>query len=327
MIRTRNILCSIRDIPSEFIFESYLKLNEKLIGQEIAIRSPFTNEKNPSFTMFFDAQAKQYFYKCFSSGFGGTALDFAQRLNPALTKGQVISKLLQEYDAHLKGSGHTEREYKKFNKYEVASFTLRNWNSLDAKYWGRYHIPSKLLERYNIAPIDHYVLSKEENGETKTLDITRSMIYGFFKKDGSLYKIYQPGNDTCKYFKIQSHIAGWDQLKFESDYLVLNSGLKDGVSFVNLDIPNYEMVAPDSENVLLTPKQVEMIKPRYKKIFVMFDMDEAGLKAMEQYVLKYKFTAIKLDMGVKDLSDCTERFGVQEVKTALTQILCEKLLS
>ena len=55
---------------------------------------------------------------------------------------------------------------------------------------------------------------------------------------------------------------------------------------------------------------------KYKKIFVMFDNDEAGIRSMKMYKEKYDFDYVVLDME-KDLSDSIKKYGITKTRETL----------
>jgi len=323
MINTKCVVTGVREIPEEWIFEFYLNLSERLYGQELKIKSPMNSaEKNPSFTIFYEKN-KRYFFKDFSSGRGGSATDLVALLFPDLKRAQVLSKIQKDYEKHLAGnSGSTDREYKILSKYKVSSFELRRWNVLDKQFWfDKYHISSKLLENYNIAPLDHYCLTKEENGVPKTLKIVRNNVYGYFRKNGDLCKIYQPMVKECKFIKVKEYIQGTDQLTGSVPNLLITKAMKDICAIHALEIPNWEIISPDSENTIISQRYINNVRLKYNNIVTLFDNDKAGYTSREVYKERYGIPYITLDLGHKDASDSIEALGQAPVKKELIKLL------
>lgn len=71
--------------------------------------------------------------------------------------------------------------------------------------------------------------------------------------------------------------------------------------------------APDSENTLISKEEVDEDKKKYKKIFVLFDNDDAGVKAAYRYRDVYGLDPIFLNYGEKDPSDHVKKFGPKKV--------------
>ena len=115
-----------------------------------------------------------------------------------------------------------------------------------------FSIGSKMLEHYNVAPLDFYVMTKEDNlGIQSSMRISANYIYGYFKEDGTLYKIYQPKVKDGKFIKARDYIQGSEQLRGDKKFLIITSSLKDLMAFNKLKIADAESIAPDSENSMI----------------------------------------------------------------------------
>ncbi len=319
MISTKNLLFSIKDVPEHWLFEHLLKLPNRLEGQEECLISPLTQERTASFTLF--QHKGRYFYKCFSHGSGGSATQLAQLLFPDKPKGELYSELCAKYKAYLKGNPvDTDRVFKQFGKYRVDGHIMRNWSSLDDRFWTPGGVSSQLLEKYNVAPLQSFSMTKTENGASKTIHISRDKIYGYFRKTGDVARIYQPGT-SAKYLKILPYLQGSDQLKYEADTLLILSGLKDALSFLSLGIENVEVVAPDSENVMINETEMKKYLEKYKHVKVLFDEDKVGIEAGLRYAAKYRIPVVETNFKVKDVFDAVEKYKQETVRTELVNLL------
>ena len=90
--------------------------------------------------------------------------------------------------------------------------------------------------------------------------------------------------------------------------------------FVKLGFSNIDVIAPDSENSMLTETQVSRLKTKYKTICVLFDNDGPGIASMEKYRDRYGFESILLPME-KDLSDSVAVHGLIKVREELSKLL------
>jgi hypothetical protein len=167
-------------------------------------------------------------------------------------------------------------------------------------------------------------MTKEEpDGTENVITTKRNYLYGYFRNDGSLYKIYLPKTPDKKFVKVENYIQGVDQL-VGKDYLVITSSLKDLMCFTRLSIKNAESIAPDSENSMIAESIIIKLKAKYKKVIVLFDNDEAGIKAMLRYKEKYDLDFINLGFE-KDLSDTVKTYGVDFTRDVLLKLI-KKLL-
>jgi 5S rRNA maturation endonuclease (ribonuclease M5) len=186
-------------------------------------------------------------------------------------------------------------------------------------------IGSKMLEHYNVAPLSFYTMTKEDNlGIATHMNISANYIYGYFKSDGTLYKIYQPKVKDSKFIKVRDYIQGSEQLRGDKKFLVITSSLKDLMAFNKLKLTDAEYISPDSENSMIpTNYMVNAIK-HYKNVFVLFDNDEAGQKAAQKYQKMFGVATVNLPME-KDLSDSVKVHGIDAVRSALIPLLKEAL--
>jgi len=326
MISTKNLIYDLADVPREWVFEHYLNLTEKLTGQNIKIKSIFnTREKTPSMCVYLDRN-NIYKFKDFSSGNGGDCLSLVQNLFNLPTRGTASFKIIEDYNQYVLNNGFNPiKSYKQHSKFKVTDYEMRHWNTLDQKYWMKYNIGSRLLSKYNVVPLEYYIMEKtDENDVLSSITIKGNYVYGYFKDDGTLYKIYQPKVKDSKFIKVRDYIQGSEQLTYDKPYLIITSSLKDLMAYNKLKISNSESIAPDSENTMIPENIMSNISSKYKGVCVLFDNDEPGIRAAEKYKLKYGFNYIVLNLE-KDLSDSIEKHGIEKTRNVLLPLLKEVL--
>lgn len=327
MLRIKSLITDITEVPREWVFEYYLHLSEKLTGQDVKIKSIFNpNDKTPSMYIY-NSSSNIYKFKDFSTGKQGDAINLVQEIFKLSTRGESAYKIMSDYNEYLLDNkeDYSMRDFKKRSKYKIVDFTMRTWTNLDEKYWTKFHIGSKLLEFYKVSPLADYKLHKEEEDESvKELIIKNHNMYGFFRKDGTLYKIYQPLVKDSKFLKIRDYIQGSDQLTMKVPYLVICSSLKDIMAFTKLGYKNAEAIAPDSENTLIPEHVINAYRHKYKGIITLFDNDAAGIESMKKYQTKYDIPYVILELS-KDLSDSIRDHGINKTRDILTPLLKEKL--
>ena len=327
MISTKTIIGGIEDVPREWIFEYYLNLKERLTGQDVKILSAFnSSDKVPSMFIYFDTVGDQYKFKDFSSGHQGDAIHLVTCLFNLGTFANTVNKIVTDYAAYVKDNNISVTvEHQFHDKYKVTDYEIRHWTNLDEAYWMSYKIGSKLLEHYNVSPLEFFTMEKTElDGSIKSVKFNRKYVYGYFRNDGSLYKIYMPKNPEKKFIKVENYTQGSDQLRHWRDYmeLVITSSLKDLMVFRKLGVPGYQVIAPDSENSMLSDDFVKRLKQSFTKIIVLFDNDGPGIEAAKKYKEKHGFSYVVLDME-KDLSDSVKAHGLIKVKEKLVSLLDE----
>ena len=325
MISTKTIISDLNEVPREWVFEHYLKLTERLCGQSLKIKSAFNpTDKVPSMCIYTDNKGF-YKFKDFSSGFGGDGLNLVMHLYSLDGRGKAAFKIMADYDDYISNNFYIPLEYTPQSKYVVSDYQIRHWNTLDQSYWKGFKLSSNILEHYNVKPLEFYNMIKEDDGYLlDTVNIKGNFIYGFFRDDGALYKIYTPKVKDNKFIKVKDYIQGSDQLEFKSKYLLITSSLKDLMCFKKLGISGIECLAPDSENSVIPENFMQPLLDKYQKMLVLFDNDEPGLKSAKRYKEKYGFEYIVLDMS-KDLSDSVRDHSVQSVRDKLLPLLKQAL--
>jgi hypothetical protein len=315
--RTLTFTTDTFPVPNEWIFEKFLNLEEKLTGQSVSIKSIFNSkDSRPSMVLYIHDTGK-YKFKDFSSGIQGDAVDLLRHYYNISREDAFI----KAYDLY-KASGETEfirDEYAPVTK-SVSNYVVRKWNTLDAKYWTDYKISSDLLTQYNVKPLESYNFSIEQNNNTNVMVFQSEYCYGFFRNNGELYKIYNPKNKKTKFVKVKNYIQGHDQLEFKSKWLIILSSLKDLMAFKLLGFKNIECIAPDSENTMLTEKQIEFYKKRYDLINILFDNDVAGKESARKYKEQFDLPIIPFEVE-KDLAECIKQHGIENTKVFLKPLL------
>ena len=324
MISTTNIITDLRQVPTEWIFEFYLKLSEKLVGQDIKMHSVFVKEKTPSFCVYHHA-LRGYKFKDFSSGKNGDAIEFVHQYLNLPSRGAAAMKILDDYSEFIANNKTIVINPVPESRYQVSDYEIRHWNNLDQDFWTAYKISSKILSKYNVRPLKFFVLSKlDNNGNYKELRFENNYTYGYFKNDGTLYKIYQPKNKKSKFIKVSDYIQGSEQLPLTSKYLVITKSLKDIMTFDALNIGNIEVVSPDSENSLIPDSVMQKYIKQYKKIVILFDNDEPGIEAAKLYHQKYNFPYIILPYE-KDVSDTVKDRPLDATRNIVFKLLKDVL--
>lgn len=316
MIRTA---LSIERVPSTWIFEHYCKLQTRLHGQDVKIKSIFNeSDTNPSMVIFYSTQKQAYVFKDFSSGKGGDAVSLvASMFN--MPYNAAISKIIDDYD-NRDAENYDEVVIQERAKFKVTSHKTRKWNEFDAKYWTQFGIGSSLLGKYNVRPLASYEMTREsEEGGTEAFGFDGHHIYGYFKDSGELYKIYQPKRLDYKFLNVSPYIQGSEQLTYSKPTLVICSSLKDVMALDALKL-DVEAVAPSSETSMLPKSVLSAYTLKYEKIMTLFDNDEAGHRAMNKYHEQLSIPGIFLRLS-KDLSDSVRDYGITKTRTYLKPLI------
>jgi hypothetical protein len=303
---------NINAIPSNWIFENYFNLSEKLTGQSVKINSVLNSDDHTPSLVFYFKNGK-YYFKCFSTGASGGPIDLlCLHWDKSFTEVKEI--VIRDYNEFLK-TGKTFSSIEGIQKiyWKVTDYKIRPWNKGDAKFWLKYNIGTTLLNMYNVKPLEYYIFSKhssyKETGDI--IKVSKNYMYGYFTEDGELYKIYNPYDKSRKFIKIKKHIQGLEQCK-RNDNLLITKSLKDVMSIKSLSL-RIDIIAAESENVLLSPSLIDSFKERYQRIGVYLDSDKEGIEAMKKYNNIYNIPYLYLPYA-KDFSDLVHYQGINKAK-------------
>ncbi len=319
MFSSRNFIDNVHDIPSAWIFENYLGLSQPLTGQSVRIHSLFNpHDKTPSMYLYYNSDTEAYRYKCFSTGKGGTAVDLMMH-SWNVSFAEASQRIMDDYTAYRKSGKMCETKITEHAKWQVSDYQTRMWTKPDAEFWSPYNINSGLLEQYNVRPLDRYTMQKNNGDKTEEFIVAGRHIYGYFTNQGQLYKIYQPRNKKQKFIKICDYVQGEDQLEYNQPTLIIASSLKDCLTIKSMGL-RVEVIAPDSENTMLSEDFIDEMKQLFPHIVTIFDSDQAGIKAMKEYHNKYRLPFCYLPLE-KDISDIARHHGIQRAITELVPVL------
>lgn len=312
MLRTKNLITDIREVPSQWVFNNYLDVGELLTGQDVMIKSVFNpKDKRPSMSIYV-TRAREYKFYDHSTGTKGSKIDIVMILF-GINFPSAVDKILEDYNKFLSTNKNGVPEVKEHAKYRISEYNRRKWTVLDRDYWTAYHISSKDLLLYNVYPLSSYTLS---NGN-HTFKVEGSMIYGYFTNSGLLYKIYQPRSKDRRFMKLHGYTQGIDQLEFKQDTVIITKALKDVICFHVMGI---EAIAADSENTIFSESFINQLRKDYKHIIVIMDNDDAGVSAMKKYNEMYGLPYIILPLE-KDASDSIKVHGIEVVQQTLETLI------
>ncbi|MCI5108587.1 MAG: DNA primase [Candidatus Pacebacteria bacterium] len=285
------------------VIGSYVKLDKA--GRNYKAKSPFTNEKTPS---FYVSPERQLFY-CFSSNKGGDIFTFVEEMEGVdfrgamkilaeragiileyedpkkmderdrlyklmeLAKEFYQSNLNEESIDYLKGRGITEKTIKEWS----LGYSPNDWRVLK-EYLLSKKIPETLIKKAG--------LIKETGYDTFRDRIT----FPIFDASGRVVafsgRILHPNDKAPKYlnspdtllFKKSDILYGLHKAKTSirrKDYSVLVEGQMDLVLSHQAGIDN--TIA--SSGTAITESHIRRIKQLSNRIIISFDSDEAGFKA------------------------------------------------
>lgn len=254
-----------------------LNLLSKYMGIEkvpVLINSPFREDRNPSFALFYDSYGKIR-YKDFSSGETGNVFDMLMKAW-GMSYVEVMRTLAEDDDVTaMISQGCVKRQTK--HSDTVVEVKVRRWLKHDIEYWMSYGISREFLNFAEVYPISHIFFIKD--GKTDVIDADKHAYVYIERRNGVIYKkIYQPlcKNKRYKWFSKMNRgiISLWDKIPENGDLLVICSSLKDALCL--WENTGYPCIALQGEGYSINADVVDTLKSRFKDVFVCFDNDKAG---------------------------------------------------
>lgn len=287
--------------------------------------SPLRRDKKPSFGLY-SRDGEHIYYIDFATGDKGSVIELLMQLwNKSYN--ETWEKIVSEI-----GHVNNINVRKVLNKPKIEildhaktniKIVIRDWEEYDLKYWASYGITKDWLEFADIYPIS-YILFYKENQEPFALKADKlAYAYVEFKENTTTYKIYQPLNKNgSKWFSShdRSVISLWTKVPEFGEKIVICSSMKDALClWANANIPS---LALQGEGYGMSETAINELKKRYKKIYICFDNDEAGLKDGKKLAANTNFTNAVLPFFTdgKDVSDLFKSVGKKEFLSIINQL-------
>lgn len=315
MINTKNVAYDINQVPREWVFEHYLNI-PKLV-KDVKVKSIFASEKTDSMFIYKD-ENDRFMFKDFSSGYHGDGVELVKIYLNLNSRWEATMKIINEFNKGDNKPMVNVTNITEKSNYKVVDWKERAWNNYDADFWLSFHIGSTILKKYYVRPLEYYVLESLE--DNKSFQIKKFYVYGYFKMDGTLYKIYQPFNELTKFIKLSSYVQGMEQLDCSKRNLIVHKALKDIMFFDSLGYKTINCVAPDSENSLIPASIMYPLMYTHDKSCTLFDNDPAGIAGMKKYKIEYGLPYIVCPLS-KDISDSGKDYGKKEVIRVFTSLI------
>lgn len=271
--------------------------------------SPFRKDKNPSFGIYYSKRTKQLLFKDHGTGECGNVVKFVSLYTGLTNYNDILKDIVKQLNITTDTKLDSSKQYIPSSE-TVIGIVRQKFTSTDINYWSQFNISEKTLKKYNVNSIKYYLC----NGIVK----------GIYKEDNPMYaykvynnfKIYRPLAD--KYTKWRNNlteydIQGYAQLPSKGDTLVITKSMKDVMCLYEMGIP---AISPSSESTFIPNDILEGLKKRFKRIIILFDRDNAGVKYLRKMSLKTGLEGLLVHkkFKAKDISDAIKANSFEEVK-------------
>lgn len=269
------------------------------------INSPLRQDNHPSFGLY-SKDGKKIYWIDFATKDRGSIYDLLCKMWHC-SFGEMLSRIgrdLNNFDKKAEIDTHIPCEITSVVKNPTdLKVKVREWRNYDIDYWESYGVSKEWLEYAEVYPISHIIWIKGNNRYVMSA-CKYAYAYVEHKEGKDTIKVYQPFNKRKWLNKHdRSVISLWTKIPEYGNKLVICSSLKDALClWSNTGIP---AVALQGEGYGISDTALTELKRRYKKIYILFDNDEAGLADGEKLAAETGFINVVLPpfKEGKDVSD------------------------
>lgn len=271
--------------------------------------SPFRKDKNPSFGIYYSKRTKQLLFKDHGTGECGNVVKFVSLYTGLTNYNDILKDIVKQLNITTDTKLDSSKQYIPSSE-TVIGIVRQKFTPTDINYWSQFNISEKTLKKFNVNSIKYYLC----NGIVK----------GIYKEDNPMYaykvynnfKIYRPLAD--KYTKWRNNlteydIQGYAQLPSKGDTLIITKSMKDVMCLYEMGIP---AISPSSESTFIPNDILEGLKKRFKRIIILFDRDNTGVKYLRKMSLKTGLEGLLVHkkFKAKDISDAIKANSFEEIK-------------
>lgn len=318
-------------ITKEFLLsknseETYMSTYLRVPVKRGLFCSPLRKDNKPTCS-FCHSKKGELMYHDFGTGFHENFVGVVMEIHKCSYQ-EALNIIAEDFGYISKAEDRPAVKIKVSNiKLEEKTETLiqikpKAFSEQELKWWKGFGVTEKTLKKYKVFSCDSIFL----NGDYFSSSSPRIPIYGYYcgKKNGQeLWRIYFPSKRSFRFLSNvgKSYIQGAKQLPKTGDVLLITKSQKDVMLAYELGIP---AIAPCSEVLFLSNKQIQHLKKRFKTIVVCYDTDITGIHNLKQIKVKYPDLHtffIPRKYGVKDISDFFKKYGEEETRRLAGELL------
>lgn len=312
-----------QQVSDEEVISRYLGISKV----PCIINSPLREDTNPSFG-FYSKDGVTIKWVDFATKENGSTYDLLMKLWKLPLK-DVINKVSQDFkynsipnSININSNKNKLKIGMRMMNYKKIECKSREWRDYDLKYWETYGINIAWLKYAEVYPISHKIVYK---GNQRYVLGADKYAYAFVehKEDETTIKIYQPFNQQG-YKWSNSHngsvISLWTKVPQEGEQICICSSLKDALClWANTGIP---AIAVQGEGYSLSSTACKELRRRFKRIYILFDNDEPGLKDGKKLSEETGFINLVLPKfeGGKDISDLYKSVGKDKFTVIVSEL-------
>ncbi len=305
--------------------EAYLQYYLKIPVKKGLFKSPFREDKHPTCGFYRNRQG-DIIFKDFSGQFYG---NFIEVVKKKYNVGYYEALSIIANDFGYINNPNIKKHEKPIieniepfidNHNTAIQIERQDFSSKELEWWNQYGITQDILNKFLVFSCKSVFLK----GEYLTGSSMSRPIYGYYfgkSKEGlERWKCYFPTQRNRRFLCNSIAIQGGLQLPKSGNLLVVTKSLKDVMCLYSLGIT---AIAPNSENLFLSPQQLEKLKSRFKHIIVFYDNDLPGIHGMNKIKREYHLPCVWIPRcyNAKDISDFYKLYGKEKTKKLINKCL------
>ena len=317
-LTTKKVLESIDDYS---IYSHY-------IGVELEIYTKYSSplregDDDPSFVLFMSKYKDDLImFKDMASGEYGNVFKFLMLLFDASLY-DVLSMVNKDFGLGIAGAKPSTVLAKKVFKLKVVKHPTKMWVTTQESsaefldFWSKLDIgvPIQKMYRARDTVLIHY-----DTADYNAKVVPKSLCISY--EINGHYKTYQPLGERRYKFRNDfpnGYVEGALQLKYEKDFAIITKSTKECMWFrQHFD---FDGVAGTSETVMISEQfMLVHLKAKYKRVYIMLDNDEAGIKAQKKYTDLYPWL-ISVVLPKGNTKDITDRYYEYKVNSRKQEVL------
>lgn len=297
-----NLYDAVRSVDSISLWRRYIDHAE--LGRNIS--SPLRHgDSDPSFRIYQTSKGLRY-------------IDFGTREKGSIIDLVMSLKGIDSLNACMDILGDSMNNFidtsnivipKRVSERKRVLVKTRIPDSEDIRIWKQWGISPLTLKRFNVHPINRFWIN-----ESVYICNTRS--YGYAFSDG--WKLYRPFEKNMRFVTGNRGHQGFDILPDNGDILIIHKSYKDVMFMYEC---GYDSFAPNSESIVITDELMDLIRPRFKYIFVWGDNDEQGRRFCTEHSERHGITPLFNDDDCKDPTDSCKRYGKEYAMEMVNRII------
>lgn len=298
MITTENILAKISSYDIlDYYLKPYHNHSDLKAGQNIS--NPFIGEKQntPSFNIFKNNN-NEWRFKDFATGDKGSCFDFVMKIYN-LSFVESLKRINNDFFLGLDEDKILDRK----TDYKISK---KPFTEDELHFWKSYGITKEILQKYNVYSLEYFESTSQQGNPYKINSDANNFIFCY--DHNKWCKLYKPLGDKKYKFqhlgdKENDFIFGFNQLPASGGLVIITGGEKDVLSLAS---KGFYAISLNSETASITKNKVLELKARFKKVLVLYDIDDTGIKQSKFLATANGFHNLELPVihnSGKDISD------------------------